>query len=283
MYNVGVGPVDTKLGRRMLRDLAELMDFITVRDRESEEVLKDLGVQNPRILLGADPALNVKPASDARVDKVLEGLGFRGAEQILALNINRYLNIWARPRQEPLEKEVFLSTYATAINRVASETDASLLLVSTQHHDVSLTRELMGRLSRARRKALLSNVEFSHSDIAGVLSRAQLLFGMRLHCLILCSTSMTPCVGLAYQPKIKSFMEDLGIAEGCLEFDRFSEEEIYVHVMNGWEKRAALRSQLEKRIPAMKNEALKAADLVAAIHRGEDIHSAFGQVYPRHP
>jgi polysaccharide pyruvyl transferase WcaK-like protein len=279
MYNVGIGPVTTDLGRKMLRDLADLMDFITVRDKESYKILKnDFGVRNPRLLLTADAALNVCHASEQRVGEVLQSIGLGDSEKILAVNINRYLNTWAQPAGKALEKEFFLTTYAAALNRVASETDASMLFVATQHNDLALTRELMGRVNRARRKAFLNNVEFNHHEIAGVLSHVEMLFAMRLHCMILCSSSMTPVLGMAYQPKVQYYVDELGIPDGCLGFDRFSEEAIYAHVMKGWENRGAIRALLEKRIPVMKKEALKAAQCVAAIHQGEDMDSALNRL-----
>ena len=71
-YNVGTGPVTTPTGRRMLRELAELMDFITVRDQDSYDILRDIGVQNPRIRVTADAALNA-PASDrAHAERLLK-------------------------------------------------------------------------------------------------------------------------------------------------------------------------------------------------------------------
>ena len=43
-FNVGAGPVDSQAGREMLRHVAELMDFITVRDQESLDILRELEI-----------------------------------------------------------------------------------------------------------------------------------------------------------------------------------------------------------------------------------------------
>ncbi|MBD3337282.1 MAG: hypothetical protein GF355_17355, partial [Candidatus Eisenbacteria bacterium] len=63
-YNVGTGPVTTPAGRRMLRRLSETMDFITVRDQESLEILHEIGVRHPRMLLTADAALEIAGAGE---------------------------------------------------------------------------------------------------------------------------------------------------------------------------------------------------------------------------
>jgi len=96
-YNVGVGPVRTAAGRRMLRTLADLMDFITVRDQESLDILRDVGARNPRIVIGADAAVNAPAADDARVTAILRKAGFEPGEPALGINVNIYVDTWAAP------------------------------------------------------------------------------------------------------------------------------------------------------------------------------------------
>ncbi|MBN1269126.1 MAG: polysaccharide pyruvyl transferase family protein [Kiritimatiellae bacterium] len=276
-YDVGTGPVNTAPGRKILRELAEMMDFITVRDQASYDILRDIGVKNPRILVAADAALNVRPAPEARAVEILQGLGLDPAEEILGININAYLDTWAGPGVEPMGKEKFLSVYAAALNRVAKEIDAPMLFVCTQHLDVSITRELMDRVT-ARKKVLFTNVEHDHYEVKAVLGRLALLFGMRLHCMILASGGLTPIVGLAYQPKIDHYYESLGLSEWSLSFKDFSEDALVRHIRAGWEKRHELREHLGRRIPIQQRKADRAAELIAAIHRGEDIDAAFRRV-----
>lgn len=272
-YNVGTGPVTTPAGRRMLRELMEVMDFITVRDRDSYDVLMDIGVQNPRILVTADAALNVPAAEPARADAALRALGLDPAGEILGININAYLNTWAGPGIRPLTREQFLSVYAAAVNRAVRQIQAPVLFVVTQHLDVDITRDLMSRVD-APKKAMITNREHDHHEIKAVLSRLALLFGMRLHCMILASSELTPIVGLAYQPKIDHYFNTLGLTPWSLSFKDFTEETVANHLLKGWEQRRELRRQLELRIPERRREAFKAADLVAALHRGEDLDAA---------
>jgi len=274
-FNVGAGPVDTSHGRKMLREIAEQMDFITVRDQESYEIFKDIGVDNPRILLAADAAVNVVPSTPDRVDHILRGVGIHSGQEFLAININKYLDTWARPRRNPLGKDRFLAVYAQAINRIASETDASVLFVTTQHHDVPITKALMAKIDCSRHVAHLGNIDYSHYDIKGVLGRASLLFAMRLHASILGSSALGPVIGLAYQPKVEFYFNSLGLSDYSLSFDEFCEEGLIDHLRRGWENRESIREVLRNRIPALQREARKAAELVACIYRGEDVNEAF--------
>ncbi|MBN8550415.1 MAG: polysaccharide pyruvyl transferase family protein, partial [Deltaproteobacteria bacterium] len=66
-FNVSAGPVTTPAGREMLRRVASLMDFVTVRDQNSYDLLRNIGVVDQPILITADAALTMRPASEERV------------------------------------------------------------------------------------------------------------------------------------------------------------------------------------------------------------------------
>ena len=277
-FDVGVGPVDTRAGQGMLRELAERMEFITVRDQESYDILREAGVENCRVMLAADAAVIVDPSSPDRVEAILAERGLAPGEDILAININRYLDSWARPRREPMGKERFLEIMASSINAVAGETDAAVLLVATQHHDVPISEELLERLDGVRHRALVSNRECSHYEIKGVLGACTMLFAMRLHASILGASALAPSLGLAYQPKVEFFYNSLDLADCCIRFDRFNETDFVDHLRFGWRERQRLRDRLVARIPELQFEARKAAHLVAALRAGEDINEAFARI-----
>lgn len=277
-YDVGTGPVNTPLGRRMLRELSDLMDFITVRDQDSYDILMDIGVKNPRILLAADAAVNVQPSDDARCAQILERHGLKPGEPFLAANINVYLDTWAGPGRKPMTREQFVNAYVAAMDRVMGQLDVPVVFVTTQHADVGLNREVIARLRRPERTRMITNVEYSHYDIKGVLGKAELLCGMRLHSMILASSALTPIAGLAYQPKVDHYFRTLGLEKHSMSFDAFSADSLERHILEGWAARAAIRKRLEQRIPQLQRDARRAADLVASLRRGEDIDVAFRRI-----
>lgn len=270
-YNVGAGPVDSAAGRRILRELADMMDFITVRDEGSYRVLQDVGVSNDRVLLTADAALNVRPSSEERIRTIFESLALNPNEEILAVNVNRYLDTWAKPTRTSMGKDKFLKIYASALNQVVEKLNVPLLFVATQHHDVQISKELMGMLRTKQPVRLLANTAFNHYDIKGALSKVSLLLGMRLHSMILATAEHTPTVGIAYQPKCAYYFEDLGLSSYMLDFDDFSSASLTELFLRGWEDRVSLRRALETRVPALKARAHFSGELVAAIDRGEDV------------
>jgi polysaccharide pyruvyl transferase WcaK-like protein len=251
------------------------MDFITVRDEESFSILKNVGVTNPRILIGADAALSVRGADEARVASISSKIGMDTSRHWIGINVSKYLDTWVRPKRPSMGREKFLVSSAGAIEKFARASGVGLVMVSTQHHDLSLTNELANRISSDIPKAILSNTEYDHYDIKGVMGRLSLLFGMRLHATILASSELVPTIGLGHQPKVDYYFKVLGLPGLNMSFNDFSESALYNHFSDAWDKRDEIRAHLSSRIPQLKGEAARAAKIVAALHRGSSVDESF--------
>lgn len=274
LYNAGIGPISTSAGQKMLRKICSLMDFITVRDEPSYLILREAGIEHEKIIISADAALNASSSDDVRVHQILKEKGISVDKPILAININRYIDTWAQTGSKSIGKERFIKETAAALDKIMSQLDAQYVFVTTQHADVKITQELIARLKFSQHVKLLSSVEFNHYDIKGTLRNVTLLFGMRVHSMILASSELTPVAGLAYQPKVHHYYKTLGLEQFCMDFKNFSESTLYELIMTAWNKRAETKVHLTQRIPFLKLQALKPAILISEIRKGKDIESA---------
>ncbi len=272
-FNVGAGPIDTKAGEKMLREICSLMDFMTVRDKDSMDILLSLNAPKERLMLAADAALIVPPSDEEQIKKIFKNISWSEDDEFLAININQYIDTWARPKREPMGKEKFLDIYSKALNEVLKEIKVPVLFVSTQHHDVKISKELMNLINSDVPKAIVSNVENNHYDIKAILSKASLLAGMRVHSLILATSSLTPSVGIAYQPKCDYYFKSLELSDRMLSFKDFNKESLKELILKGWSERKEIKEKLSSRIPFLQNEAKKASFLVKALSEGKDIVS----------
>lgn len=269
-YNVGAGPVTTEWGKRMLKELGQMADFITVRELDSYNLLRDMGIDEDKMLITADNAIPVRSSSPEVVQAIFKELGMPFGEEILAININSYLNSWSGLGQKTLTAESFISTYAAALNRFLSDVPVPVLFVATQHSDVPVTQQLMNAINAPKGKGLFSNVRYNHHDVKGVLEHVSMLFGMRLHANILATSALTPAVALVFQQKVKSYFDLLGLPKNVMSFADFSEEALLGQLRYGWERRSEIRERLLQVIPVLSKETARSAEIVAAIHRGED-------------
>ncbi len=268
-YNIGAGPVTTPQGRNMLRDIGNMMDFITVRDQDSIDLLREVGVTNPNMLLTADAAISVKAASDERIDKIMSTFALPTGEEILGINVNSYLNTWAGTGQAALTPDSFADVYAQGLVKALETIKAPVLFVCTQHSDIAITSKVMERLPNNIKCALFTNVEYGHHDIKGVLGRLSMLCAMRLHANILASSAYTPTIALAFQKKVTSYYKRLGLEDCVMSFNDFSAERLTQHLLTGWSNRSRIRQALVQHIPYLMEEADKAAEVVKCVGNGE--------------
>ena len=80
---------------------------------------------------------------------------------------------------------------------------------------------------------------------------------------------------MAYQPKIHHYFTNLELPEYSLDFADFSEDALVRHITKGWENRKKIGEKLSRRIPELKKQANIAAELVACLHRDDDLDEAF--------
>jgi polysaccharide pyruvyl transferase WcaK-like protein len=282
-YNVGAGPVDTDWGKKMLRELAEIADFITVREIDSYNLLKDFGIDEDKMLITADNAIPMRPCSEEKIKEIFSEIKLDMNQEILAININSYLNSWAGLNQKTLSTEEFIDTYADAINTFLDEKKVPVLFVATQHSDVPVTTQLMDKVTSKYGKALFSNVNYNHHDVKGVLSKVSMLFGMRLHANILATSALTPAVALVFQKKVESYYNLLGLPNNIMSFANFSKETLLDKLNYGWNNRSEIRKQLTNIIPTLSEETAKSAEIVAAIDRGEDFRAVLRELKTKQP
>ncbi len=271
LYNCGLGPVTSAAGRKMLRELLEQVDFITLRDEGALGILEEIGVKNPRRLLTADAALNAPSAPPERAREILESVGLKSGEDILGININCYLDSWAGLKRSPLSEEEFLNIFADGINRFLEKTIVPVLFVCTQHSDIAVSEKLKSRIKSRERVALVHNRSMTHIETKGVMRELSMLVAMRLHAQILASAELTPVVGLIYQPKVRYYFEMLGATEHSYSFENYNANMLCEAVSKGWAERRAMRQHLTQRIPELQAKAYNGAKLVGALSRGEDI------------
>lgn len=273
-YNVGVGPITTPAGAKIFKELSEMMDFITVRDQASYDILRDCGVKNENVLLTADAALNVTASPKERVQNILKDLGYNPQEEILGLNVSTYLDSWTAPGKKGMPREKFINVYSEAINKVIDQIGKPVLIIGTQFDDVPLSKAIQAKLSTKVKTGVCSNIEHSLYDIKGILGQMSLLFAMRLHAVILASSELAPVAALPHQPKVHHYLDTLSLGDQALTFEDFSPETVSQHILKAWELRSSTKQTLTNVIPGLKRKAFKAAELVYALNNGEDISSA---------
>lgn len=283
LYNVSLGTIDSELGRRCLERVIESSEVVILRDVESAQLMRHLGIDHGNVRFGADCALSIEPCSEERLEEICkrEGLFERRGRRI-GFNINSYIDTYVENRARRISRRAFLEAVAVAVDRVVAGLDAEVLFVATQHMDIGITREAIERCQSKRHIKMVSNRVYSYRELAGILSRLELMVGMRTHSLILASSVGTPVAGIIAYPKTRAYLRSIG-QERFLEFDSFSADNLERLVRSAWEERETLRLKVREAVEEQKRRVRESAELLAPFLEQADLLEASSPIVDLSP
>lgn len=262
LYNVSLGPVSTPAGISCLRRVMQASDQVVLRDRESSEMLERVEISYPKLAEGADCALNVRATTGSDLDRIFERESLCPPGQpFITCNINSYLDVFLKRGQQAREDD-FITIMAGTIDRLIEELKVRVVMVETQPMDLVLAGKVFAAVRRQDSICMIDNRTYSHRDIAGVFSRAEMHIGMRTHSLILASAMHTPVVGIICTPKNRGYMRSIEQDARMIEFDDFTADNLYRLCARTFEEREAVKVDLARIIPREQEKARRTASLV---------------------
>jgi len=181
----------------------------------------------------------------------------------VGFNVNSYIDTYVRKDGRGIGRENFVSVYAAAADRVIDKLGVDVIFVETQHMDLRITAEVIGKLKNRDRTYLVSNKTYSYEELSAILKKLELLVGMRTHSLILSSSVGTPVVGVVTYPKNRGYLRSIGQDEFMVEFEDFSVDNLYSQIKSAWEQRDQIRERLNPIIQREKQKARKSAEALA--------------------
>ncbi|MEJ5364722.1 MAG: polysaccharide pyruvyl transferase family protein [Desulfosoma sp.] len=271
LYNVSLGPITCELGRACTKRVLESSEMVIVRDTESIDMLKTWRLWHPRIVLGADCALNVPLVDPSRLERIKakEGI-FRDSRRYMSFNVSSYLDVFVKGRRQGIDKDSFTAIIAETMERILTEMGLDIIFVITQPMDLPIAERVLAKMQCPDRVTLLSNKTYSHNELAAILSRVEMHVGMRTHSLILATASCTPTVGIIATPKNRGYMKSIEQAERMIEFGKgFTAANLFDLIRKTWEERSQVRTRLQPIIAREKEKARRSAEYLLPYLSGE--------------
>ena len=198
MYGCGIGPVT----RQSMRDLSSrilnrYVDIITLREPDSQAELAAMNVTKPQILLTADPALTLSPASDDVIDSAMLAAGIPAD--------GRYICFALRNWKGFSQKAPF---FARAAEYAWNTYGLTPIFLSVQRQQDPAAAELAAKTITVPHYFLQDNG--NAGTLIGILSRMQAVVSMRLHALVFAAGQGIPLAGVVYDPKVSAFLRYIG-------------------------------------------------------------------------
>jgi len=253
-YAQGIGPVTGMLGRTLLPVVGNTVDLVTVRDAESAEALRKLGVRRPETRVTADAALVLSAPPRAAGEEVLDRFGIH-------LTKRPVIGVSVRPWK--LASAGVALELARALDDLAAQYDATVLFVPMQQpHDVAAAQEVATHM---KAPAITFAGDVTYRDVQALVACCDVLVGMRYHALVFAALARVPMIGLSYDPKNDNLLRLLGqTAVGTAQ--DLSADRVKAAVSEALEHSGQIRQRydqvLDRLVPESRQNAQLAMDLL---------------------
>lgn len=251
LYANGLGPIKEK-NIPLVKYVLNKVDLITLRENISLEEIKRCGITKPQIRITADPAFNLVPGTEDKASALMDKFDIPLNERIIAVSVRECVGV----------KEGFSDKVAKALDAICEKGYYPVFIPMQISNDLNISFEIANKMHR---KSSVIDKEIEVSDMLSIIGKADIACGMRLHMLIFASVMKIPMAGIAYDPKIKGFMDYMGQTT-YVELENFSEEEFVSALLYCHENKEEMKKCLADNFNEFKKKAdenaLLATDLL---------------------
>ncbi|MDD2218011.1 MAG: polysaccharide pyruvyl transferase CsaB [Eubacteriales bacterium] len=213
IYSQGIGPINSKFNRRLTAIVLKKARGIVVRDASSKQLLTEIGLDEGRIVVTADPVLGVKPVHLEKGKEILLQEGFKKQQGSIIAGF--------AIKERRIDSN-FMDELEKSMERLITEQNAQIVLIPFHYsEDMAPAAELERRLSDRGLADRICTVRHKHltEEMMSIIGNMDILVGVRLHSLIHAAIMGIPMIGISYDPKINSFLHSIGMKAACTIYD----------------------------------------------------------------
>ncbi len=247
VYANGIGPINKKINRTLTKKVLNKVDVITLREELSRKELDSLQVKKPVITVTADPALTVKSISESAINNILLSEKITKSGPLIGFS--------ARTCENNLIYDE--SIISKAADFAVEKFNAVPVFIPMQPVDLTIIESIV---SKMKHKGYILHGNYEVNDILGIISKMDMVVGMRLHSLIYAANLGVPVVGLVYDPKIEGFLQYFHqTSAGHIKDMTF--EKLTEVMTTVWNNRASIKKELNIITAQLKEKALENAKI----------------------
>ncbi|MEK4363589.1 polysaccharide pyruvyl transferase CsaB [Paenibacillus sp. FSL M8-0212] len=261
IYAQGIGPVNRKIFNPMIKSVFKACTYVSVRDEQSADYLRGLGLQWNQIHVVPDPVMGLPlPETNSRAvagatsadavnqaNRVEPSTGGHTKLPVIGISVR----FWESDRKE-------LTAIAAGLKKLCSKRAVHLRFLPFHLPvDEQASRFLMEMLGDVTSKGSEISITPDMTDPQLMLeevSKCDLVIGMRLHSLIYAASQYVPPVGISYDPKIDQFLLRLD-SEPAGNTDTLDGDKLAKTVVGLLDQRSQWLKEHEEGITQLKQEA----------------------------
>ena len=203
VYSNGVGPINKIFNRNITRRVLNKVDYITLRDKDSYDFIKSIGVNNPNVKVLSDPVFNLKEASDESVRKK-----FDINKDTVLVSIRSWM-----------DDEKLISELSKFLNYLIDYGKNIVFMPMQTPRDTTISEKIAANLKSTK----IIDEKYPVEILMSLMKNADFIVAMRLHAMIYAIHQNLPFIGLSYDPKtetlLKDFDESINIDVDAINYD----------------------------------------------------------------
>jgi len=206
-----IGPLTNFIDKKFASFVLNKVNLITLREKKSQKILKNIDVTFPIIKVTADDAMTLPDVSQKKIDKILKNEKINKHRPFVIMNT---LNYTAVPRQD-LEKSK--KTLSEVADYLIEKLHAQVVFIPMQHgkgyEDAAAHSDIIELIKNKDKAKVITN-RYNGRISKKIIAQADLAIGARYHFIVFSTSSAVPSVGLFfdeyYSMKIRGILELMG-------------------------------------------------------------------------
>ena len=231
VYANSVGPLKYVWSRRYVAGVLEDVDAITLRDKESLELLKKINITNAQVtadgVFGLQSVESKVSKSNISESKLSENkITDESAKPYVCVVVRHWFDcipfipvsickkLGIQSKKNRIEYEKFIDSIVRIIDAINKDYDYDVVLLPfMKDRDFKVSQDIISRLQNKERNQIVPEEDFGVYNYFSIIKNARLVIGMRLHSIIFAIMSATPFIALNYSKKVGALLEYLGFGE----------------------------------------------------------------------
>ncbi|MEW4285814.1 polysaccharide pyruvyl transferase CsaB [Priestia koreensis] len=248
-FSQGIGPVNSKWGKTLMKMFANMADFVTVRDQYSKDLLHKLGVTKPETIVTSDIVFAFHRKEDTSCMDSLPQLERR--DNLVAVSVRPWF-----------EKVKQFEQMAEILDELIEQRGITPVFVPMEgHHDDKASRDVMKHMKHADKCHILGT-DFTPNQYLNFIGQCQMTIGMRLHALIFSTLTGVPHIGFSYDKKVESLLKRSGMWDYSAVLEEIDSAKLTQNALTLLDNREEHSQVVQANAAQLRAEAMRNLDLL---------------------
>lgn len=262
LYGESIGYYNNRILSYVSKFIFNRISLILLRDKLSLKYIEENHIKNPNVYLTADSAFALNPASQSRVHEVLLMEGISKLEKpLIGVNVSKLISKYRGNNMKNDAIEI-ADLLAKTIDNLVENLETNILMIphvyepGAESDDRVAINTVFEKVKNKSKVYVIKN-EYNPQELKGIIGLCDLFIGARMHSTIASTSMLVPTVGIAYSHKMYGIIgKMLGQEEYILDIKELDYDKLISKIYAAWENREKIRSDLEVRIPVVKEKVL---------------------------